>query len=51
VVVVADSTKFQRRGLSIIGGLDAVHKVVTDSGAPPEAVADLRARGVEVLVV
>jgi DeoR family transcriptional regulator of aga operon len=51
VVVVADSTKFQRRGLSVISGLDAVHKLVTDSGAPPEAVADLRARGVEVLVV
>jgi DeoR family transcriptional regulator of aga operon len=51
VVVVADSTKLQRRGLSIISGLDAVHKLVTDSGARPQAVEKLRARGLEVLVV
>jgi DeoR family transcriptional regulator of aga operon len=51
VVVVADSTKFQRRSLSVISGLDAVHKVITDSGAPPERVAELQALGVEVIVV
>ncbi len=51
VVVVADSTKLQRRGLSIIAGLDAVHKIITDSGAPTDSLAELRARGPEVLVV
>ena len=50
-VVVADSTKFQRRSLSVIARIDAVHKVITDSGATPEIVAALRARNVEVLVV
>jgi DeoR family transcriptional regulator of aga operon len=51
VVVVADSSKFQRRSLSVIAKLDAVHKVITDSGASPEVLAALRARNVEVIVV
>ena len=51
VVVVADSSKFQRRSLSVIAKLDAVHKVITDSGANPEMVAALRARNIEVIVV
>jgi DeoR family transcriptional regulator of aga operon len=49
--VVADSSKFQRRSLSVIAKLDAVHKVITDSGASPEVLAALRARNVEVVVV
>ena len=51
VVVVADASKFQRRSLSIIAKLDAVHKVITDSGVPEETLATLQAHGVEVLVV
>ncbi len=51
VIVVADSSKFQRRSLSVIARLDAVHRVVTDSGASPEVLAALRARNVEVTVV
>jgi DeoR family transcriptional regulator of aga operon len=51
VVVVADSSKFQRRSLSVIAKLDAVHKVVTDTGATSEVLAALRARNVEVIVV
>ena len=50
-VVVADSTKFQRRSLSVIARIEVVHKVITDSGATPEMVAALRARNVEVLIV
>jgi DeoR family transcriptional regulator of aga operon len=51
VVVVADASKFARRSLSVIAKLDGVHKVLTDDGVAPEAVAALRARGIEVLVV
>ena len=51
VVVVADTSKFQRRSLSVIAKLDAVHKVITDSGANPEVLAALRARNIEVIVV
>jgi DeoR family transcriptional regulator of aga operon len=51
VVVVADATKFQRRSLSVIAKVDAAHRIITDSGVPPEIVSALRSRGVEVLVV
>jgi DeoR family transcriptional regulator of aga operon len=51
VVVVADASKFQRRSLSVIARLDAVHKVITDSGTAPEVIAALRTRSVEVIVV
>jgi len=51
VVVVADHSKFQRRSLSVIGRIDAVQKVITDSGIAPEIVAAVRAHNVEVLVV
>jgi DeoR family transcriptional regulator of aga operon len=51
VVVVADSTKFGRRNLSVIAPIDTVHKVITDDKVPPEMVAALKARGVEVVIV
>jgi DeoR family transcriptional regulator of aga operon len=51
VIVAADSTKFQRRSLSVIAKVDAVHKVITDSAVGPEVLAALRARNVEVIVV
>jgi DeoR family transcriptional regulator of aga operon len=51
VVVVADSTKFSRRSLSVIAGLEKVHKLITDSGAPAKVVAEVQALGVEVIIV
>ena len=51
VVVVADSSKFERRSLSVISKIDVVHRLITDSGVSPEAVAALRARNVEVIAV
>jgi len=51
VVVVADASKFQRRSLSIISKLDAVHKVITDSGTPAEMIEALRGQGVDVIIV
>jgi DeoR/GlpR family transcriptional regulator of sugar metabolism len=48
---VADSSKFERRSLSVIAKLDVVHKVITDSGASPEVLQALHARNVEVIVV
>jgi DeoR family transcriptional regulator of aga operon len=50
VVVVADASKFQRRSLAVIAKLDKVSKVITDAAAPPEIVAALRARNVEVIL-
>jgi DeoR family transcriptional regulator, aga operon transcriptional repressor len=51
VIVVADASKFERRSLSVIAKVDAVHKVITDSRTSPEVLAALRARSVEVIVV
>jgi DeoR family transcriptional regulator of aga operon len=50
VVVVADSSKFKQRSLSLIAKIESVHKVVTDSGADAETLDALRARGIEVIV-
>jgi DeoR family transcriptional regulator of aga operon len=50
VNVVADSTKFKRRSMSLIAKLDAVHRVITDDRVDADTVAALRAKGIEVLV-
>jgi len=50
VVVVADSSKFERRSLSVIAPLDQVHKVITDDRVSPEMVAALKAHNVEVVI-
>jgi DeoR family transcriptional regulator of aga operon len=50
VVVVADSTKFQRRSLSVIAKLDCVHRLITDEGLAAETVQALRARNIDVIV-
>jgi DeoR family transcriptional regulator of aga operon len=51
VVAVADASKFERRSLSVIAGVERLHKLVTDTSASLEAVQALRARGVEVILV
>jgi DeoR family transcriptional regulator, aga operon transcriptional repressor len=51
VVVVADSSKFNRRSLSVIAKLTSVHRIVTDSRVAPPTVDELRARNIEVFVV
>lgn len=50
VIAVADSSKFMNRTLSVIGKIDAIHKLVTDSGIPPQMLKSLRAAGVEVMI-
>lgn len=50
-VVVADSSKFERRSVSVIAKLDVVRRVITDAGAPKAALDALRARGVQVVIV
>ena len=48
VIAVADSSKLMRRNISLIARVDQLHMLITDSGASPDVVADLRRRGVEV---
>jgi DeoR family transcriptional regulator of aga operon len=50
VNVVADSSKFTRRSLSLIARLDAVHRIITDDKIDAEMATALRAKGIEVIV-
>lgn len=50
VTVLADSSKFGHRSLSLISDFRTVHRVITDIGAPPAQVEKLRSRGVEVVL-
>ena len=51
VTVLADSSKFGHRSLSLICDMRPIHRVITDAGAPAEDVTKLRANGVEVVTV
>jgi DeoR/GlpR family transcriptional regulator of sugar metabolism len=48
--VLADSSKFGHRSLSLISDFRPIHRVITDTGAPPEDVQKLRSRGIEVVL-
>jgi DeoR family transcriptional regulator of aga operon len=49
--VVADSSKFMRRNISLIARVEQLHMLITDRAAPPDAIEQLRERGVEVRLV
>jgi DeoR/GlpR family transcriptional regulator of sugar metabolism len=51
VIIVADSSKIGLIGLTTILSLNDVKKLITDVGAPPEFVGDLRRQGVDVILV
>jgi len=51
VVVVCDSTKFNRRSLSRIVPTAAIHCVITDKNIPHEAEDALRSQNVELILV
>jgi DeoR family transcriptional regulator of aga operon len=51
VVVVADSSKIGQIAFARICGLEAVHEVISDTGADPSEVAALRAAGATVTLV
>jgi DeoR/GlpR family transcriptional regulator of sugar metabolism len=50
-IVVADSSKIGRGGLTPIAPLRSVHTLVTDAASDPEELAALRRVGIEVIVV
>lgn len=51
VTAVADFSKFHRRSLSVISAVDRLTRVVTDDKTDAQAIASIRNRGVEVIVV
>jgi DeoR/GlpR family transcriptional regulator of sugar metabolism len=50
VTVLADSSKFGHRSLSVISDFRPIHRVITDDKAPRTTVEKLRARGIEVVL-
>lgn len=51
VIVLADSTKFGKRGFGRICGIEEVDHIVTDSGVSPHTITALEKSGVKVTVV
>jgi len=50
VILVADHSKFGKVSTALVAPITSVNKIVTDAGTPPQIVADLRARRIEVIV-
>lgn len=51
VTVIADSTKLGQRSLAVITRIEHIHRLICDTGAPADFVDELKARGVEVVLV
>ena len=51
VIVLADSTKFGKRGFGKICNLNRVHHIITDNKAPASFIQIIRERGIEVTLV
>lgn len=50
VIVVVDHTKFDTLGTSIVGSLQKVNKIITDTGASPEKIRPFTEAGIDVLL-
>lgn len=50
VIFCFDHTKFGRQSMLSLCGLECIDTIVTDSGAPAELVAQLRDKGIEVII-
>jgi DeoR family transcriptional regulator of aga operon len=50
VVISADSTKFDRRGLGRICGLEQVHYIITDNKVAKSTVKAIEERGIKVII-
>jgi len=50
VVVLADSRKFDLVAPAFVFALEEVQTIVTDSGVPPETLAELERRGIRVII-
>jgi DeoR family transcriptional regulator of aga operon len=51
VIVLADSSKFGKRGFGKICNLNQTHQIITDANAPANAVQMIREKGIEVTLV
>ncbi len=51
VIIAADSSKFRQTALAVVGAASDADMMITDTGAPADAVEGLRAAGLEVRCV
>ena len=51
IIVVTDSTKFNRSSLHKIIDTQRIHTIIVDEGIPEESLQELRRSGVEVIIV
>lgn len=51
VTVLADSSKFGHRSLSVIADIGRIHRIITDDHVAPEAITPFEDKGVEVILV
>ncbi|MEX0685538.1 MAG: transcriptional repressor AgaR [Balneolales bacterium] len=49
-IVVTDSSKFGRRGLSRICGIEGIHKIITDAGIPDYIRKSLEEHKIEIII-
>lgn len=50
VTVIADSSKFGIRSLSVVIDLRSITRIVTDKDAPASQISELRSRGLEIIL-
>lgn len=50
VIVVADSSKFQRRGFAFIAPVNKIHILITDKGIPAAEKSKIEGMGIKVLI-
>ncbi len=50
VILVADHTKIGKVSTALVAPINAIHKLVTDRGAPPEFVDRVKELGIEVII-
>lgn len=50
-ILVTDSSKFERDAFAVIGPIDCVDVIITDSGISSEYAEAIRSRGVELIIV
>lgn len=50
-IVLADSSKFGKKGFGRICGFDVIDQIITDSGIAPHTIEQFKALGIEVTVV
>lgn len=50
-IVLADSTKFGKRGFGKICGMEDIHHIITDSGVSSHVVDTIKSLGIEITIV